>query len=112
MLGGFTVEGLDLCTVVRRYGCLPWQTGKAKEASRSAYLVAELIRLLIGAVLAGAAARSGQVGTAVAALAVGIAAPLIVDRLSRMVPLPRSEPLPPSPHPLAGDEGTAEEAGG
>ncbi len=92
MLGGFTVEGLDLYTVVRRHGCWPWQTGEAREASRSAYLVAELIRLLIGAVLAGAAAKSGQVNTAVAALAVGIAAPLIVDRLSRVVPLSYAEP--------------------
>ncbi|WP_462188490.1 MULTISPECIES: hypothetical protein [unclassified Frankia] len=87
LFGGFAVEGLDLYTTVRRRGRWPWQTGKSQEAGPWAYLVAELVRLAIGAGLAAAAGASGQVDTAFAALAVGVAAPLVVERLARAVPL-------------------------
>ena len=85
--GGFAVEGLDLYGAVRRYGCWPWRVPGPREVGAVGYFVAELVRLVIGSVLASALAESGQITTAFGALAVGIAAPLIVERLTRAIPL-------------------------
>ncbi|WP_152989870.1 hypothetical protein [Frankia sp. ACN1ag] len=87
LFGGFAVEGLDLYAAVRRHGRWPWQRGRSREAGPRAYLVAELVRLAIGAGLAAAAGTSGQITTPFAALAVGVAAPLVVERLSHAIPL-------------------------
>lgn len=85
--GGFAVEGLELYTAVRRHGHWPWRVRGPREVGAPGYVVAELIRLIIGAGLAGAAEASGQITSAVGALAVGVAAPLIVERLARAIPL-------------------------
>lgn len=85
--GGFAVEGLDFITAVRRHGRWPWRVPGPLEVGAPGYLVAELIRLIIGGGLASAMAVSGQSTSAVSALAVGVAAPLIVERLSRAIPL-------------------------
>ncbi len=62
--------------------------GRVARGEWAGYFVAELFRLLvIGSGLAWALAESRQVTTAVAALAVGAAAPLIVERLIRAIPL-------------------------
>jgi len=55
-------------------------------------LVAETVRLVIGAGLAWAAAASEQITSPAGALAVGVAAPLIVERLTRAIPL--TDPAP------------------
>lgn len=91
LFGGFVVEGLDLYAAVRRKGCWPWRVRGPRETGALAYFVAELIRLVIGGGLAGAAATSGQLSTPLAALTMGIATPLIVERLARAVPLTDSE---------------------
>jgi hypothetical protein len=85
--GGFAVEGLDLYGAVRRHGCWPWRARGPREVGAVGYFVAELIRLVIGSVLASALAESSQITTAFGALAVGVAAPLIVERLTRVIPL-------------------------
>jgi hypothetical protein len=85
--GGFAVEGLDLYGAVRRRGCWPWRARGPREVGAIGYFVAELVRLVIGSVLASALAESSQITTAFGALAVGVAAPLIVERLARAIPL-------------------------
>lgn len=86
--GGFVVEGLEFYSVVRQHGKSPWNvSGPGIRAGRASYLVAELIRLVVGGILAGAAAASGQVSGALAAVAVGVATPLVVERLTALVPL-------------------------
>lgn len=87
LFGGFAVEGLDLYGAVRRRGCWPWRARGPREVGAAGYLVAELIRLIIGSGLALASAESSQITTPMGAFAVGIAAPLIVERLTRAVPL-------------------------
>jgi hypothetical protein len=87
LFGGFAVEGLDLYTAVRRFGRWPWRVREPREAGPVAYAVAELVRLAIGGGLAAATAVSGQITSPAGALAVGVAAPLIVERLTRAVPL-------------------------
>jgi hypothetical protein len=86
LFGGFAVEGLDLYTALRRRCCWPWRAS-GPEAGPVAYAVAETIRLIIGGGLAWAAADSGQITSPIGALAVGVAAPVIVERLTRAVPL-------------------------
>jgi hypothetical protein len=89
LAGGFVVEGLDLYTAVRRHGKWPWRvTGPGPAAGLAGYVVAELVRLLIGGVLAAGAAASSQVSGAVAAMAIGVAAPVMVERLTALIPLP------------------------
>lgn len=85
--GGFAVEGLDFYGAVRRHGCWPWRVRGPREVGAVGYFVAELIRLVTGSVLASALAESSQVTTAFGALAVGVAAPLLVERLTRAIPL-------------------------
>lgn len=85
--GGFAVEGLDLYGAVRRRGCWPWRARGPREVGPVGYFVAELIRLVIGSILASALAESSQINTAFGALAVGVAAPLIVERLTQAIPL-------------------------
>jgi hypothetical protein len=87
LFGGFAVEGLDLYGALRRRGCWPWGGPEPREVGIIGYAVAEAIRLIIGGGLAGAAAASGEVTSAAGALAVGVAAPLIVERLARAIPL-------------------------
>jgi hypothetical protein len=87
LFGSFAVEGLDLYSAVRRHGCWPWRVHGPREVGAAGYVVAELFRLVIGSGLAWAAAESGQITTSVGALAVGVAAPLILERLARSIPL-------------------------
>ncbi|MEN3360365.1 MAG: hypothetical protein V7637_4347 [Mycobacteriales bacterium] len=87
LFGGFAVEGLDLYGALRRRGCWPWGGPEPREVGIVGYAVAEAIRLIIGGGLAGAAATSSEVTSPAGALAVGVAAPLIVERLARAIPL-------------------------
>lgn len=80
-LGGLIVDALEFYRVVRNNG------GRWPEDMRSlAFLVAELIRLGVGAILAVAFASSGHVSDTLGALAVGAAAPLIAEKLARQIP--------------------------
>lgn len=87
LFGGFAVEGLDLYTAVRRRGCWPWWARGPREVGVAGYIVAELVRLVIGSGLAWALAESRQITTAFGAVLVGVAAPLLVERITRSIPL-------------------------
>jgi len=52
-----------------------------------AYLISVVVRVGSGAFLAAAAAGSGQVSGSLAAFGLGAAAPLVVEKLSKTVPL-------------------------
>ncbi|MEV0066111.1 hypothetical protein [Amycolatopsis sp. NPDC050768] len=86
LAGGFIAEGLDLYSVVRAKGTWPWRVpapdAETPVPGPGAYLIVETIRLLIGGLLAGAAAASGQVSGPLAAVAIGIATPLVVVKLA------------------------------
>jgi len=106
LFGGFAVEGLELYTAVRRYGRMPWQIkgpGKGvKEPSCPAYVVAEVIRLAIGAGLAWAALANHQITGPFGAIAVGAAAPFIIGQLAKGIPLSQQAEQPaPAPEPGA-----------
>jgi hypothetical protein len=116
ILGGIVIEGLDFYNAVRQHGKAPWHvTGKGgQRISAGIYLAAELVRLLIGGIVAGAAAASGQISGPLIALALGVATPLAVERLVTLIPLaPRTSPgaasqtaMPPGlPQPVTEDGG-------
>jgi hypothetical protein len=84
LFGGFAVEGLDFYRAFKAGSPMPWrerQTHGQRVPHGVLYLVVTVIRLAIGGGLALAAAQSDQVTTPLAAVAVGVAAPLIVERL-------------------------------
>jgi hypothetical protein len=100
LFGGFAVEGLEFYAVWQNHRCWPWHvsngdnadaSGKVnperKEAGLRGYVVAEAVRLLIGAGLAWATATTGQISGPLGALGVGVAAPVIIGQLARAIPL-------------------------
>lgn len=86
LAGGFIAEGLDLYSVVRSKGTWPWRVPPPDPdtpvGGPLAYLIVETVRMVIGGLLAGAAGASGQVSGPLAAVAIGIATPLAVAKLS------------------------------
>lgn len=88
-----------------RYGCWPWKVPPAAtkvnlgssrgkdipEAGPLGYVVAEIIRLLIGAGLAMAAVTTSQVSGPLGAIGIGVAAPTIIGQLTRLIPLSSSD---------------------
>jgi hypothetical protein len=86
LFGGFAVSGLDLYALLRRRGCWPWQDRKGQPAPDTdlpSYFTGEVIRMVVGAGLAWAAAGTGQVSGPLGAVGIGAAAPFILDHLSR-----------------------------
>lgn len=63
----------------------------------SAYLISVGIRAGVGAVLAAAAVTSGQVTGVFGAFGLGVGAPLVLEKLARLVPLNESS------HPHSGE---------
>jgi hypothetical protein len=81
LFGGALVAGLDFIAVVGRIGDWPWRARKKLRAGP--YLAATLVRLALSGGLALAAGRSGLVPTALSAVMIGVATPLIVEKLAR-----------------------------
>jgi hypothetical protein len=87
LFGGFIVDGLEFWHLVRgAKGVWPAQYRGC------AFIAAEIVRLGIGAGLAIAFGKSGQVSGVIGAIAIGAAAPVIVEKLSHQLPL---LPVPP-----------------
>ncbi|NMI00730.1 hypothetical protein [Pseudonocardia acidicola] len=101
--GGVAVEILQVIGAIKRTKNLPWL--EYGEVSLPALLVSAVLRLGLGAGLAVALGQAGQIAGSVGAVAVGIAAPLIVEQMGKQVPHgqpydyaqapERGNPLPP-----------------
>jgi hypothetical protein len=87
LFGGFIVDGLEFWHLVRDA-----KGGWPVQYRSCAFIAAEVVRLGIGAGLAIAFGKSGQVSGVIGAIAIGAAAPIIVEKLSHQLPL-----LPDSP---------------
>lgn len=81
LFGGFIVDGLEFWRLVRTNGGI-WPVQYRSFAS----IAAEIIRLVAGAGLAIAFGKSGQITGAIGAVAIGAAAPLIVEKLAQQLP--------------------------
>ncbi|MFW5420946.1 hypothetical protein J0910_30465 [Nocardiopsis sp. CNT-189] len=87
LFGAFAIEGLQFNSAIRRTRCWPWQY--PGEPSFGPWAASVVIRLGIGTGLAAAAGLGDQISGAFGALAVGIAAPYIIEQLSRSARLTR-----------------------
>lgn len=85
LAGGACVESLELYVRIRRTSHWNWR--RPIPQSMAAYVISVVIRVGVGAALAAASAGSGQVSGSLAAFGLGIAAPLVIERLARAVPL-------------------------
>lgn len=87
LFGGFAVEGLELSASIRRTGRFPWK--QRGGPGLAPFLVSVLIRLAVGAGLAVAVGAAGQINP-LGALAAGVAAPLIIEKLAQQIPVQAS----------------------
>jgi hypothetical protein len=76
LIGGALVDGIEIWKVVRTNGGT-WP----RRYRTPGYLIAELIRLLAGASLATIFGISGQIQGPLGALAIGVTAPLIIEKM-------------------------------
>ncbi|ASO19562.1 hypothetical protein FHR81_000760 [Actinoalloteichus hoggarensis] len=103
LFGGFAVEGLEFSGAIRRTGDWPWRS--PGEPGPLPLLASVVIRLGVGSGLAVAAGITGQVSGPFGALAIGVAAPLLVEQITRALPatapprLPAGLPAPEEPMP-------------
>jgi len=80
-LGAAAIELWDLYGAIHRVKGLPWQF--EGEVGFGPYLVSVVLRVLLGVGVAVAFVASGQVTGPVGAVAVGIAAPKVLEQLAR-----------------------------
>jgi len=108
LLGGACVEALELYALIRKSPHWSWR--RPIPQGLAAYLISIVVRVGAGAGLAAAAAGSGQVSGTLAAFGLGVATPLVIEKLSHAIPLtdtltvthqiPRPERTqPPAEHP-------------
>lgn len=100
------VEALDLYRQIHARN-RKWSWRRPIPLGLAAFLVSVLIRAGVGVVVAGAFAASNQVSGAIGALALGVGAPLVVEKLARaaataatavdVAPPPGSPPEPEPP---------------
>lgn len=93
LAGSAAVEALELYRAIQRVKGFPWKM--PDEVPLAPYLVAVFIRNALGAGLAAAFGSSGQIAGPLGAIAVGVAAPKIVEQLLRQgLSHPAVEPVP------------------
>lgn len=85
LVGGMCVEALALYSLIRTNSQWSWR--KPIPQGLAAYLISVIVRAGAGAGVAAAAAGSGQVSGTLAAFGLGVAAPLVVEKLAQTVPL-------------------------
>lgn len=81
MLGGVLIEGVEFRT--QMLSDPNWSWRRPIPQGWAAYVVAIVIRVGIGAGLAAAAAAQGMVSGPYVAMALGVSAPLVVEKLFR-----------------------------
>lgn len=99
LLGGGLVEAFDLHTEIRRHDALPWRKPRSKRRdparpAASIYALASGLRLFMGCGVAGVAGASAMVGSPWVAVSIGVAAPLIIERLLGQIPLVTERTFP------------------
>ena len=86
LAGGLCVEALWLHTHIRgAKGRWSWR--RPIPQGLSAYVISVVARVGVGGLVAGAAAGSGRVSSALVAFGLGVGAPLAVEKLAQVVPL-------------------------
>lgn len=82
--GGLAVEALQFYSVLRRTGGWPWKT--VGELDPGPLVMSVVIRVGVGLGLAAAAGDTGQIAGPLGAIAVGVAAPLLIEQMAQQLP--------------------------
>jgi len=96
LAGGLCVEALWLHTHIRGANG-HWSWRRPIPQGLSAYVISVVARVGVGGLVAGAAAGSGRVSSALIAFGLGVGAPLAVEKLAQVVPLTGHLPSNPDP---------------
>ena len=80
-IGAAAIEAWDLYGAIHRVKGFPWKFDG--EVALAPYLVSVLLRVLLGVGMAVAFVASGQAAGPVGAVAIGIAAPKLLEQLAR-----------------------------
>ena len=80
-IGAAAIEAWDLYGAIHRVKGFPWKF--EGEVPLAPYLVSVVLRVLLGVGMAVAFVASGQAGGPVGAVAIGIAAPKLLEQLAR-----------------------------
>jgi hypothetical protein len=83
--GGLAVEAIEFYGAIRRLKDLPWKT--KGESPPLALAVSVVIRVGVGLGLTLAAGLAGLVSGPIGAIAIGVAAPLLIEQMAKQVPL-------------------------
>ncbi|MDG4773605.1 hypothetical protein [Solwaraspora sp. WMMD792] len=83
LAGGFVVEALNLVASIRKHQVWPWHA--PGELGLGLYLCCVFLRLLVGAIVAGALGADQQVTGAAGAFLIGVSAPLIIRNAVQQV---------------------------
>ena len=83
--GGLAVEAIQFYGAIKRTGDWPWKI--KGEPGPGPLAVSVVIRVGVGFGLAFAAALTGQVSGPLGAIAVGVAAPLLLEQMAKRVPV-------------------------
>ena len=78
LFGGFAVEGFEFIREIRRTPS-GWPWSRPGHPGLVPFVISVAIRFTIGAGLAVAGRASGQFDSALSAMAIGVAAPLIIE---------------------------------
>ena len=85
LFGGFASESRDFIRIARSDSMWPWTLNGNPDPKP--YIVSIALRLILSGGLAWGAGISNQISGPFAAIAIGVGAPLILEQLSRRVPL-------------------------
>ena len=91
--GGLSVEAVQFYGAIRRTGKWPWKT--KGEPGPLPLFVSVVIRVGVGFGLALAAVETGQVRGPLGAIAVGVAAPLLIEQMAKRAPLDAQSSIEP-----------------
>jgi hypothetical protein len=83
--GGLAVEAIEFSGAIRRIKNWPWRA--EGEPPPLALAISVMIRVGLGVGLALATGQAGQIAGPMGAVAVGVAAPLLIEQMARQVPL-------------------------
>ena len=81
VMGAASIEAWDLYGAIHRVKGFPWKSDG--EVALAPYLVSVLLRVLLGGGVAFAFVASGQANGPVGVVAIGIAAPKLLEQLAR-----------------------------
>lgn len=83
--GGLAVEAIQFSGAIHRCKDWPWRV--KGEPGPFPLAVSVVIRVGLGLVLALAAGQTGQISGPIGAIAVGVAAPHLIEQMAKRVPL-------------------------